>query len=122
MKYILLLILIAYIKSYNSSYYSPCNNPPKGRFSYINKYECIEHKSSNGYCCHLNYYIRNANHIRKSRYEECIGITSLGYYNIRSVKFDIEKDKNLTDINIYCTSKMVDLFYISLLLFILNIN
>ena len=117
MKYLLLLTFIAYIKS--QSYYSSCKNPPKGRFGSIGSSECRKHNPSDGHCCLLYYYINNANHKKKSRYEECIGISKFGYDNIYSVEVDIEKNKNLDSVSIHCTSKMLDLLYISLLLFIL---
>ena len=123
MKSILLLTFIIYIKSFISSYYSSCINPPKGRFSSIGKNECQKHNQTNSYCCLLSYYIRNANHKEKTRYEECIGISKLGYDQINDVINDVNEDKNLDDqVSIDCTSKSLGFFYIFLLLFILNIN
>ena len=122
MKYILLLIFIVYIKTYISSYYAPCNNPPKGGYTSIGTSECRKHNPSNGYCCLLIYYIRNAGHNEKSRYEECIGISKLGYENIYDLEVDVEEDMGFNSVQIDCSSKMMNLFYISVLLFILNIN
>ena len=122
MKYILLLIFIVYINNYIPSYYNPCQNPPKGGFTYIGTSECRKYSSSNGFCCLLVYYVENANHQNKSRYEECIGISKNGYENIYDLVVDIEEDRNLGSVQINCSSKMLGLFYISLLLFILIIN
>ena len=122
MKYILLLTFIIYIKSYISSYYSSCvNNPPRGGFTNIETGECRKHNPSNGYCCVLSYNVQNGGHKDKSQYEECIGITKNGYNNIRDVVVDVKEDMNLDYVSIDCSSKMLDLFYISLLLFVLNI-
>ena len=122
MKHILLLTFIVYIKSYISSYYSSCNNPPQGRFGSIGSNECRKHNPSGGHCCLLYYYKKNADHNKESRYEECIGITEFGYENIYDLEVDIEEDMNLGSVFVDCTSRMLDLFYISLLLFMLNIN
>ena len=65
MKYILLLTFIAFIKSYNPSYYSSCKNPPQGRFGNIDILECPKHNPSDGHCCLLSYYKQNANHKKK---------------------------------------------------------
>ena len=43
MKYILLLILLSYIKSLIDSYYTPCVNPPIGGFIDIGTSECRRH-------------------------------------------------------------------------------
>ena len=121
MKYILLLILLSYIKSYISSYYSSCINPPRGGFTSIGTSECRKHNPSDGYCCLLYYYVKNGDHEKETRYEECIGISKYGYNNIYDVVVDVEEDKNLDSVNIDCKSKMLKVFYISLFLSILNI-
>ena len=51
MKYILLLILLNYIKSYISSYYSSCINPPRGGYTSIGTSERRKHNPSDGYFC-----------------------------------------------------------------------
>ena len=122
MKSILLLTFVAYIKSYISSYYNSCNNPPAGKFSHIGTSECQKHNPEKGYCCLLSYYIRNADHKKKSRYEDCIGISKEGYENIYDVVVDVKEDKDLDNVSVDCSSNNLDLFYIFLLLFILNIN
>ncbi len=122
MKNILLLTFIVYIKSYIPSYYSSCVNPPSGGFSSFTTSECRKHNPSNGHCCLLSYNVQNGDHKDTSTYEECIGITQFGYDNIYDLEVDIEEDKNLDSVNIYCISTILDLFYRSLILFILNIN
>ena len=114
--------MIIYIKSYIQSYYTPCKNPPAGGFTSIDTSECRKHNPSNAYCCVLSYKVQNMNHEDKSYYEECIGISKYGYNNIKDVVVDVEEDMNLDYVSIKCSSKMLYLFYISLLLFILNIN
>ena len=123
MKYILLLTFIAYIKNYISSYYSSCYNPPSGGYTSIGTSECRKHNPTDGYCCLLSYYVQTANHKDETRYEECIGISKKGYENIRDVVVDVKDDFCLDNsISINCSSKMLGLFYFSLLLFILNIK
>ena len=117
MKIIVLLAFITYIKS---QYYSSCiDNPPNGRFGYISSAECRKHNPSDGYCCSLSLFKRNGNHTKKSKYMECIGITKKGYNNISDLVVDFKARKNLTDIDINCTSKILNLFYIYLFLIIL---
>ena len=50
---------------------------------------------------------------------ECIGITKKGYNNISDLVVDFKARKNLTDIDINCKSKILNLFYIYLFLIIL---
>ena len=121
MKYILLLILLSYIKSLIPSYYTSCVNPPRGGFTHIGTSECRKHNPSGGYCCLLSYYIKNADHEKETRYEECIGITRKGYDNIKDLEVDVEEYLNLESVSIDCKSKMLKVFYISLFLSILNI-
>ena len=114
MRIILILGIIAYIKSYISSYYKSCKkNAPKGSFSSLGSDECRKYNPSNGYCCVLSYYVKNYDN---TKYNECIGITKDGYKNIYDLEVDIEEDKNLDSVSIQCTSKILNLFYISLLL------
>ena len=122
MKSILLFTFIVYIKSYISSYYDSCINPPKGGFTNIGTAECQKYNPSNGYCCLLSFEKKNEMHQKESRYEECIGISKHGYENIYDLIVDVEEDRDLDSVNINCSAKMLNLFYISLLLFILNIN
>jgi hypothetical protein len=121
MKYILLLILLIYIKSYIPSYYRSCINPPKGGFTSVGTSECRKHNPSDGYCCLLYFYVKNKDHEKESRYEECIGITKKGYNNIKDLEVDVEEDMDLDSVYIDCNSKILKVFYISLFLSILNI-
>ena len=121
MKSILLLTFIAFIKSYVSSYYKSCINPPTGGYTSIGRSECRKHNPSGGYCCLLYFYVETYDHSKQTRYEECIGLSKKGYENIYDVEVDVEDDMNLPNVSIDCTSKTLDLFYISLLLFILYI-
>ena len=121
MKSILLFTFIVYIKSYISSYYDSCINPPKGGFTNIGTAECQKYNPSNGYCCVLSFEKKNEMHQKESRYEECIGISKKGYNNIRDLEVDVEEYLDLDSVHIDCKSKMLKVFYISLFLSILNI-
>jgi len=117
MRIILILGIIVYIKSYISSYYSTCiNNPPRGNFNNIGSSECRKHNPSNGHCCVLSYYVKSGDHEQKTQYYECIGITNDGYENIYDLEVDLEEDMDLDSVYIHCSSTILNLFYIILLL------
>lgn len=136
MRSLLFLLFFFGVLGKTSKYYSSCSSgaPKSGMITYS---DCKEYASGSNHCCLLyyvsnpdiqinyNFYFKTADtteketQIRKlsERVNLCFGLSEDGYDNIEDVIDELEDESGLDEININCSSKILNLNIIILVIF-----